>query len=268
MGYNIGLFVGSGLFYLMLFPLIFWCVDKSIGKRILTITLLGTFVSIVLKNLWMRPRPTGDLNDYGFPSSYVMRVTIFWGYIFSLNKKIKWGLITLFFIIFVATSRFFLEFNFFIDILFGIIFSIIILILFMIFEPKITTTCNETYTLLQRLLFVCFTTGGAIVLMIIVGIDSSFEILTVIGCFFGGMIGIILEKEHLGFSVNGTFILKVSRYLSGMLILFFLYYGLFSVLDLLNLTNSFFYFIVYALIAFVATYAIPKLFVILNLLDV
>lgn len=261
---NVFTFVGSGMFYIMLFPLIFWCIDKSIGKRVLTLSALVFYINMILKNVWMSPRPNGSLDSFSRPSGYVMGATSLWGYFFTLTKQYKYRFISILVIIFTGLSRFVLGYNYFIDILFALFFTVIILILFKIFEPKITNTCNETYTLLQRVFLVFFTTGAAIVLMVLTGSQSTTELIVVISYFFGGTLGIILEKEHLGFSVNGSIVIRIGRYILGTIILALVFYGLQFIFTLLNFSHSLFQFILYSLIAFISTYPIPKLFVYLN----
>lgn len=268
-------FIGSDFFYIMLFTLIFWCINKSIGKRVLTITLLTIYINLLLKNLWIRPRPTGmiinrlgDIDDYGFPSTHVMGVTSLWAYLFILSRKYITRFFCFLIIFFTAISRMIHGVNFIEDVVSGILFSLFILFLFKIFEPKITSICNERYTLLQRFLLICFSVGGAIILIILARLENLTGIIAVIGCFFGAMTGIIMEKEYLGFSVDGTLVIRIGRYILGLVLISLVFYGFQVIFDKLNLDNTFFRFILYSLVSFITTYPIPKLFVAMNLSEI
>src|SRR4030042_2683100 len=71
-------FLGTEKFYLILLPLIFWCLDFRLGARLAIILLLSVYINLGLKDILQQPRPfdidpTVQLTDaegYGLPSGH------------------------------------------------------------------------------------------------------------------------------------------------------------------------------------------------------
>lgn len=274
-------FSGSEGFYILAFPLIFWSINKSLGKRLIIITLLSSFISLLLKDIWSRPRPydvfvpgktpivnrLNSLESYGFPSGHVMGATAFWGYLSRISIK-KSAIITCYIVVLLtALSRMVHGVLYIQDVVIGLFLGVVVLILFLIFEPRVTQLCNQKYTLLQRILLVCFSTGAALVLAILLNIEHLSDVITIVAGFLGAMIGIVLEKEFIDFSVDGGLSLRVGRYIMGLAVILIVYSGLKILFDLIVINNNYFRFIRYTLLGFVVTYPIPKLFVMLKLAE-
>lgn len=79
---------GSELFFLLLLPLIAWCISPRVGVRLMVLVLLSTYVNAIAKIFLGQPRPF----DYdsrvlkiehagggGFPSGEKQREVVFWG---------------------------------------------------------------------------------------------------------------------------------------------------------------------------------------------
>lgn len=280
-GSFLGLFslLGSEIFLILLIPLIFWCINKSIGKRILIVTLLSAYVGVLLQNLWLKPRPfnryiegkdeiinrlsIGD--SYGFPSAYMMIITSLWIYIATISKKVSTQLLCYLAVIFVAISRMVSGVNFIHSIVMGILIAVLVLLLFKVLEPKITETCNQRYTVKQRIMLILFFTVGAVIILIFSGIEDIKLALTFVSCFFGATIGIVLEKEYLDFKVDGPLVLRIGRYILGLALISIIYYGVDVVLNLWNVNSNIVLFFKYGLLSFITAYPIPKIFVVMNL---
>ena len=71
-------FMGEEEFFLLLLPLVFWCVDFAVGVRLALAYLLSVYVNAGLKDILAHPRPfeldpTVQLHDqtgYGLPSGH------------------------------------------------------------------------------------------------------------------------------------------------------------------------------------------------------
>ena len=71
-------FLGTERFYLLLLPLIFWCVDIRLGARLAVILLLSVYSNFYLKDFLQQPRPfdidpsvqLADTQGYGLPSGH------------------------------------------------------------------------------------------------------------------------------------------------------------------------------------------------------
>jgi len=276
---NLFNFIGNELFYILLFPLIYWCINKSIGKRALIITLLTAYVSSLFKYLLVRPQPfdlysrgSGKIinrvlvdEEYGFPSSYTMGITSLWLYFSSISKKISVKILSILVILLTGLVRVISGGEFIFTMFLSILFSILILVIFKIFEPKITTLCNQRYSVSQRVLLILFFSIAAIVIVLLINITSIEIPLILVGCFLGTTTGIVLEKEYIHFSVDGSLILRIGRYFFGIIIISVVYYGIEFLYNISALDNNFILFVKYSVLTFIITFPLPKLFIYMNL---
>lgn len=277
---NVFNFIGMDIFYILIFPLIFWCISKSLGKRLIILTLLSTYIGVVLKSLWKVPRPYNlvldgkeriinaipEIDSYSFPSLHTLSVTTFWGYLIVISKKKYVKATCIVVILFAAISRMIQGVSYVGDVIFSILIGIVILILFLMFEPRIKDNFNQRYTLMQKFLLICFFTGAAIVLSILLNMQS--ESIAVTGAFFGAILGIVLEKEFLNFNEEGSLVFRILRYIIGLIIISIIFYGLQNIFSILEWENNLSYFLLYGSVTFISTFPIPKLFVFMNIAEI
>jgi len=124
-------------FFLLIIPLIFWCIDAKVGVILFNTMVLAVVSNDVLKTLILAPRPNPDqvrvlhpetgLGN-SFPSGHTEFATVFWLYIASLLKKWYYWLAAVLIIILVGISRLYLGLHWPIDILGGILVGILVLI--------------------------------------------------------------------------------------------------------------------------------------------
>lgn len=267
--------VGRESFYLFVFPLIFWCINKSLGKRLIIITSISSFLGYFFKDIFTFPRPynislsgkaqimnkLGDLGLYSFPSNHVLTVTSYWGFL-SLNAKLKLSKLVCYSVIILSgISRLVHGVQFIHYVIISMCMAIIILVLFVRFESKVADLYNTQYSVIQRLLIVVIVSAGTIILAVIFNSNTS---LVPIALFLGSVSGIILEKEYLGFEVEGTLEIRLIRYISGVIILSFIYF-LMNYLIFISGENIMLIFLKYMLLGFTGTYIIPMVFIKINL---
>lgn len=267
--------VGRESFFLFVFPLIFWCINKSLGKRLIIITSISSFLGYFFKVIFAAPRPynvsisgkeqiinkLGEMNMYSFPSNHVLTVTSFWGFL-STNSKLKLSKTVCYLVITLAAiSRIVHGAQFIYSVILSILIAIIILFLFVRFESKVADLYNTQYTVTQRLLIVFFVSTGCCILSVIF---NSTESLIPVALFLGSVSGIILEKEYIGFTVDGSLEIRLIRYISGVIILSFIYF-LMNFLIILSGDNILLIFSKYLLLGFTGTFIIPMVFIKINL---
>ena len=90
-------FLGEEDFFMILLPLVFWCVDFAVGARLAVIFLISTYANDGLKSLFAHPRPfeldpTVKLHDaggYGLPSGHSESAVVVWGTVAAELRK-RW----------------------------------------------------------------------------------------------------------------------------------------------------------------------------------
>jgi len=80
--------VGSGVAYMVLLPLVYWCVDEKKGLRLMIALLISAWVNFALKYFLDQPRPFFEAYDPsvgmdfvsmgGFPSGHAQNTLVMW----------------------------------------------------------------------------------------------------------------------------------------------------------------------------------------------
>lgn len=262
---------GREEFYILILPLLFWCINKSLGKRLVILATLSSFIGYFLKDLFAVPRPdkyftnnllvnrAGVVSPYLFPSVHLMVTGSFWGFL-SINSKRKLSRIVCYLVVVGALlSRIIHGVQTPISMAFSLVLAICIIILFHLFQGRVAQAYNTQYTLLQRVLVVLIVSLGLLILSYIFSSSNYESVLISIALFTGGISGIILEKEMVGFKVDGNLEVRLLRYIIGIILLSFIY--ILSNL-LINLTDgsSILIFTKYLLLSFTGTFIIPLIF--------
>jgi membrane-associated phospholipid phosphatase len=90
--------MGEELFYMILIPLIYWCVHRGTGLRLLALITTSSFVNSILKWSLYSPRPYWwDANieglraegDFGPPSGHSQNAVTFWGYLTATLHRFR-----------------------------------------------------------------------------------------------------------------------------------------------------------------------------------
>ena len=91
-------FLGEEIFFLLLLPLMYWCVDRHIGARLAIIFLFSAYLNAFAKMLASQPRPflyddrvlkLFHAEGGGFPSGHTQNAVVVWGYMSNAFKK-RW----------------------------------------------------------------------------------------------------------------------------------------------------------------------------------
>jgi membrane-associated phospholipid phosphatase len=133
-------FLGSEEFFILVMPILYWCVDAAAGFRIGVILLLSGHINGVLKVVFHSPRPfwysqeikaLSTETSFGMPSGHSMNTASIWGLAAYLFKK-RW------FVILVGFSRLVLGMHFIRDVISGWIFGLLLLIIFIKLDRPVT----------------------------------------------------------------------------------------------------------------------------------
>jgi membrane-associated phospholipid phosphatase len=120
--------LGEETFFLILVPLLYWCVDARLGVRVGLILLLSTSLNSALKLAGAMPRPywyssrlaaLASESTFGLPSAHAQNAVAVWGALAAWSGR-RWGwVIALLLAALIGVSRVYLGVHFASDVLAG-----------------------------------------------------------------------------------------------------------------------------------------------------
>ncbi len=127
-------FLGDEEFFLMIMPILYWCVDAALGLRVGLILLISAGLNHALKLVFHAPRPffydravqTFDSETtFGAPSGHAQNSASVWGLIAAVTshrlpsrRRLAWGL-ALLLVFLIGLSRLYVGMHFPTDVLLG-----------------------------------------------------------------------------------------------------------------------------------------------------
>jgi membrane-associated phospholipid phosphatase len=266
-------------FIVFVTAILYWCVDKKSGRRILFALTGNVFLNFSIKEVVKAPRPTGTnpiwtetATGYSFPSGHTQNATTFW---ISLMDSIKsLYILGIIMILGVGISRMYLGVHFPIDVIFGWIFGLIFTLALLKIFDRIDN--NKSY-------------GLFIILLIIFGVitflQNNIDCVKMFGLFSGFILGYIIEDKFIEFKTSSDIKgrinfgrksraftqkhklkINISRFLIGIISLGLVYFGLDYISNLMieNINVEKFIFVLeyirYVIIVFYAVAVVPALF--------
>jgi membrane-associated phospholipid phosphatase len=231
--FNAITFMGEAEFYLLIFPLIMWAFNKSIGQRAVFLVFFGLTVNAWVKDIFNHPRPFEwpseatspvlKLNEAahgpGLPSGHTQASLMLWYYLaYHFKKRWLWVVATILFLL-VSFSRVYLGVHFPTDLLGGIILGLIMLLLFIKFEDQLVGKLWAQSVWLQ--------VGLAIIIpVVLIIIYPHRDAVATLSALSGFSLGIILDRQIIKFDVSGSVVQKVLRYVIGIITLVIIYAGI------------------------------------------
>jgi membrane-associated phospholipid phosphatase len=220
-------FTGEEQFYLVLFPLILWCIDYSFGAVLAIFFLLSNSLNIMLKDLFQHPRPfdlkpglnLSQASGYGMPSGHAQLAVTVWGAIAIQVHKAWFWIVAIAIILLIGFSRIYLGVHFPTDVFAGLIIGAILLVIYAVARHPLEKWLSGLNMWLQLLL----AAGVTVVLLLL---NHSTDALTTSGTLFGAAAGLVFARRYVSFSVSGPLWHRSVRFLIGIIILFALYLGL------------------------------------------
>lgn len=235
--------LGREEFYLALFPLIYWCLDKRLGKHVLYVFLLSVAANSYLKHAFRGPRPywidsavgLSQEDSYGVPSGHTqLATTVYLFLAIWLRKRWAW-LLAILMIIAMGMSRVYLGVHFIHDVVVGFVIALVIIGCYFvwqrIFADKFRKSILGRKLLTALLLPISVAALYGITYLAIGEADLSVAwsgfipmservsveaMATAVGTLLGIGIGLNLENSRTRFKVQGSVLQKLGRYLLGM----------------------------------------------------
>jgi membrane-associated phospholipid phosphatase len=219
-------FLGDEEFYLLLFPLIFWCLDTRFGAKLVYILLVSGLINYGLKDLFTQPRPFVlqpginliEATGYGLPSGHSQTAVVIWG-ILALRLKKTWSWIVAgSLMVLIGISRIYLGVHFPTDVLAGWAVGALLLSLVVWVVPGFVRRLGGFPLILSLVLI----TGITAALLLHPSKDS----ITILATFWGFSHGLLFLSRFVSLSCSGTLGKRIVRYPIGLVVTLALYVGL------------------------------------------
>ena len=286
-------FLGTENFFLLALPLIYWCIDASLGIRVGFILLTSVYINGIFKLWFAGPRPywvsdrviaLSAESTFGVPSGHAQNAVGVWGIIAAgSRKRWAWGVaIALAFLI--GFSRWYLGVHFPHDVFVGWLLGGILLWAFIKFWNPVEAWLKQktlgNQMLIALLVSVVFIALGAVSVGRLDGYTlpdvwktnalrvgelpapvSMENFITSAGTFFGLAAGVAWMASRGGYQADGPVQKRVLRFVIGFIGVLLLWRGLALFLpDNADLVSYILRYIRYALVGFWMTAGAPWLF--------
>ncbi len=268
-------FAGSEIFLIGIVCILYWCVSRKTGDRMLLTLFSGIVVNQYLKVIFCVPRPwvrservkvvpsaIEDATGYSFPSGHTANAVSTFGGISRIEKVKKYGWIFWVIAVLVGFSRMYLGVHTPQDVLVSLILGAVLVILM----EKLNNALQNRPNLDVPISLVSIALGVGLCLFAYFrpypdenGLKISFDTFKLAGASVGIMIGWVLERRTVKFVIPKTLWKKAARFAGGLLLVLLIMKGLKSPLNALfgELAGSL---IRYFMVGFFATYVWPLVF--------
>ncbi len=139
--------LGNPEAYLIILTLIYWCVNKRWGIRLLVLAMLSSWVNEAIKSLLRLPRPDPTRvrqlvteTSFGFPSNHAQTGgVIIWGYLAAMVRRSWFTVISVIMALLIGLSRVYLGIHFPQDVIGGWLLGLVILFIWLRFEDRLAS---------------------------------------------------------------------------------------------------------------------------------
>jgi membrane-associated phospholipid phosphatase len=223
-------FLGEEEAFMLLLPLLYWCLERRTGIRLIVLYLFSTWVNAVAKALGGQPRPfeydprvqalvqaTGE----GFPSGHTQSATVLWGYLATQFRQ-KWvRVLAAVLIIGIPLSRVYLGVHFPTDVLGGCVIGAVLLWMYLRWEPGAEDWLKAKGLALQL--------GLVLVVPAVLALlapASAQDTISATGTLVGMGVGFVFEGRLVRFDSGGAWVKRGLRFVLGVAVVFALRFGL------------------------------------------
>ena len=280
-------------FYLALLPLIYWCLNKQLGKHYAYVFVVAVVLLPLLKHTFRDPRPYWLDNQvglnidvaYGIPSGHVLLGTTTYFFLAAwIRRRWAWVLAVLIVIV-MSLSRIYLGVHFVHDTIAGFLTATLLLITYFVWQRTLAARFSKRilgFRLMVAIAIPIFFLLVYVLILFLIGQPdtsvpwaefipaaelSALEGMTMgVSTLLGVGIGLIFEGSRVRFLVVGPVWKRALRYIIGLVVMLAIWAGLRLAFptDPLWLALPF-RAIRYLLLALWVTYYAPLLFVRLRL---
>ncbi len=217
--------LGTDFFYMLVLPLLYWCVEKRHALRLFYLLMFSSWLNSVSKDAMKQPRPyhldptvkVGHTGGPGLPSGHAQGSLVVWGFLALWVRKRWFTFFCIFIIMIIAFSRMYLGVHFPTDILGGWLLGLLLLLPFHALADRIEAKVSGLSMTWKILL------GTAVPLLLITIIPSKWSV-SPMAITAGFTLAILLEERYVGAAMPGGWKHIIERYLlgiAGMFLIFF-----------------------------------------------
>jgi membrane-associated phospholipid phosphatase len=256
-------FTGEEQFFLILLPLVYWCLDARLGRRLAVVFMLSSYLNLSLKDLFGHPRPfeldpvlkLHEASGFGLPSGHAQAAAITWTILAqAVHRSWAW-IIAIILIFLVGLSRIYLGVHFPTDVFAGWAIGALVILIYFKFGNSIAVWLNRQKLTSQLIIAIAL---PLLLLLIYAGYESTAPIAVLLGMG----VGFILVNRKISYSASGPFWQRFLRFVSGTMILMVLYFGLKSVFPSQEAASyHMMRFIRYVIVGFWVSFGAPWLFI-------
>ena len=226
--------LGNPEAYMVILTLIFWCVNRSWGIRLLVLMMLSSWINEFVKSLLKLPRPDParvrqlvEEPTYGLPSNHAQTTGIvLWGYLAVKVRRGWFTVVAIVMTLLISLSRLYLGIHFPQDVLAGWLLGAIVLIVWLRYEDRLAARWNGLSTAGKLTLSVL----GPVALALLLPPDRANQYPNAFGAVVGGTlmgagIGSVFEARWVRFRVEGSIGRRALRYIVGIALVGLVYVG-------------------------------------------
>jgi len=286
-------FFGSQDFFFLVLPLIYWCIDASLGLRVGFILIASASINGIIKLMFAGPRPYWVSakvlpyvaeSSFGIPSGHAQNAVSVWGIIASRSRKPwAWGAaITLAFLI--GFSRWYLGAHFPHDVFVGWFLGALMLWLFLRFaDALVAWVRSQTFGMQVTTIFIASLLLIGLSMLSAIHLNgyslpeewktnalragslpdpvSIEDFISSAGTFFGLALGTLWLATRGGYQADGPIGQRALRFVVGLIGVLIFWRGLALLLpDNADLISHVFRYIRYSLVGFWVSAGAPWLF--------
>jgi membrane-associated phospholipid phosphatase len=225
--------LGNEEFYLVVLPLVYWCIHKPAGVALAFLSMLSFWINSALKHVFAFPRPSDPririplpASDPSFPSGHAQNAVAVWVYLaWRFRHWLFWAVAVLL-ILGISLSRIVLGLHYPQDLVAGWLVGLIVVVVYAWAAPPIGRWIDKQRMPLQL--------GMAVVVPLLLiflhpadteGLYPTETAVTAMSALLGMSVGFVMERAYVRFVVHGRWWRRVLRFLSGMVVTAVLYAG-------------------------------------------
>ncbi len=211
-------FIQTEDFFVLVLPIIFWCINKRVGAALTIVFLFSDYFSRFVKLMTGVPRPyqldsrvqaLDPQPDTSFPSAGVLSLTVFWGYLGARFRLATLWIIAAVLLVTAGIARMYLGAHYPTDVIGAVVigFGIIALVVY----GDVVGRVSKLGRTAQWILAI-----GVPILLAVILLDPFTG--TDLGVLLGFGVGFLIEEEYVRFDTRGERWKQVLKVVVGLAI--------------------------------------------------